>query len=83
MGRRAKEPVRAMTDDERKYLEQMSRASSAPAVQVTRAKLLLHVAAGMGYMGSTPVQPCNDTFSALVIVGTSNSGVLTDVRDTY
>ncbi len=49
MGRRAKEPVRAMTDDERKYLEQMSRASSAPAVQVMRAKLLLHVAAGVGY----------------------------------
>jgi hypothetical protein len=47
MGRRAEEPLRAMTGDERKYLEQMSRASSAPAVQVGRAKLLPHV--GVGY----------------------------------
>lgn len=49
MGRRAQESLRNLTDDERGYLEQMSRASSAPAVQVVRAKLLLHVAAGIGY----------------------------------
>ncbi len=49
MGRRAKEPLRALTDEERGYLEQMSRASSAPAVEVLRAKVLLHVVAGTGY----------------------------------
>ena len=49
MGRRAKEPLRALSDDEREYLEQLGRASSAPAVQVMRAKVLLHVAAGVGY----------------------------------
>jgi transposase len=49
MGRRAKEPMRDLTDDERGYLEHLRRASSAPAVQVVRAKLLLQVAAGVGY----------------------------------
>ncbi len=56
MGRRAKEALQAMTDNERKYLEQMSRASSAPAVQVMRAKLLLHVAAGIGYMAAATAE---------------------------
>lgn len=49
MGRRAKEPLRALTDEEHRYLEQISRASSAPAVQVVRAKILLRVAGGAGY----------------------------------
>jgi transposase len=49
MGRRAKELLRPLSDDERWYLGHVSRSSSAPAVQVVRAKLLLHVAAGIGY----------------------------------
>ncbi len=49
MGRPAKEPLRALTDDERAYLDQVSRASSAPAGHVVRARLLLQVAAGVGY----------------------------------
>jgi transposase len=49
MGRHTKEPLRALSNDERWYLEHVSRASSAPAGQVVRAKLLLHVAAGVGY----------------------------------
>lgn len=49
MGRRAKEPLRGLSEDERWYLEQMSRARSAPAVPVVRARLLLPVAAGVGY----------------------------------
>ncbi len=49
MGRRVKEPLRPVSDDERWYLEHLSRSSSAPTAQVVRAKLLLHVAAGMGY----------------------------------
>jgi len=49
VGRHAKEPLRAMSDEEQDYVGQLSRASSAPAGQVVRAKLLLHVAAGVGY----------------------------------
>lgn len=49
MGRHAKERLRAVTDEERDYLERLGRASSAPAGQVVRARLLLQVAAGVGY----------------------------------
>jgi len=45
-----------MTDKERGYLEQVSRASSAPAVQVVRAKLLLHVAAGASYRAAAQAE---------------------------
>jgi transposase len=45
----AKAPLRAVSDEERGYLEQMSRASSAPAEAVIRAQMLLAVAAGAGY----------------------------------
>jgi transposase len=44
-----KNPLRPLSDDERMYLERMSRASSAPAETVMRAKLLLAVAEGAGY----------------------------------
>ena len=56
MGRRAKEPLRTLTAEERSYLEQMSRASSAPVVQVVRAKVLLHVAAGAGYRAAAQAE---------------------------
>lgn len=46
MARAAKDPLRTVTAAERNELEQISRARSAPAVQVTRARLLLRVAAG-------------------------------------
>jgi transposase len=49
MSAQPKEPLRKLRDEERAYLEQMRRASSAPASAVTRAKLLLSVAAGAGY----------------------------------
>jgi len=45
-----------MTDKERGYVEQVSRASSAPAVQVVRAKLLLHVAAGASYRAAAQAE---------------------------
>src|SRR5512135_3593312 len=45
----AKHPLRQLSDEERTYLERVSRASSAPAEAVTRAKLLLAVADGVGY----------------------------------
>ena len=44
-----KNPLRPLRDDERMYLERMSRASSAPAEAVMRAKILLSVATGAGY----------------------------------
>jgi len=49
MTRRQKAPLRCLSEVEREYLEKMSRAQSAPAAQVTRAKLLLAVAAGFSY----------------------------------
>lgn len=42
-------PLRQVSDEERGYLEQLSRASSAPAEAVMRAKILLGVATGAGY----------------------------------
>src|SRR3972149_2505528 len=44
-----KTPLRSMSAEEQAYLEPMSRASSAPAEAVMRAKMLLAVAAGAGY----------------------------------
>ena len=49
MPAQAKNPLRALSEEERAYLEQLSRASSAPASVVQRAKVLLAVAGGMGY----------------------------------
>jgi transposase len=44
-----KNPMRVLSGDERAYLERVSRASSAPAETVMRAKLLLAVADGASY----------------------------------
>src|SRR5881398_3090938 len=49
MSRRRKDPLRAVTDSERASLEQLSRATSAPAGIVTRARALLAVADGCSY----------------------------------
>jgi len=49
MSRRQKAPLRELTVEERSELEKLSRASSAPAAWVIRAKLLLAVAAGANY----------------------------------
>ena len=49
MSRRRKDPLRALTDGERASLEQVGRATSAPAVVVTRARALLAVADGGSY----------------------------------
>src|SRR3954452_4098742 len=49
MSRRKKDPLRPLTDDERSSLTQLSRSRSAPAAEVTRAKILLAVAAGDDY----------------------------------
>lgn len=49
MSRRRKDPLRALTDDERTRVEEAGRATSAPATLVTRARALLAVADGCSY----------------------------------
>ena len=49
MTRRQKEPLRTMSGDEKVELERLSRAKSAAAEQVIRARMLLAVAEGKSY----------------------------------
>jgi transposase len=49
MSRRKKDPLRTLTDAERQQLLQLSRSQTAPAVEVTRARLLLSVDRGEDY----------------------------------
>ena len=49
MSRRRKDPLRALTDDERLALTRLSRSHAAPAVRVARATMLLAVAGGSDY----------------------------------
>jgi transposase len=49
MTRRQKDPLREVTDGERKTLERVGRSGSAPASHVARAKAILAVAEGQSY----------------------------------
>ena len=49
MSRRPQDPLRALTAEERRALEQLRRASSEPASHVARAKLVLAVADGRSH----------------------------------
>jgi len=49
MSRRKNDPLREITPEEHQALVQLSRSHMAPAVEVTRAKLLLAVARGDDY----------------------------------
>ena len=49
MSRRKKNPLRELTEPERQELIRLSRSQAAPAVEVTRAKILLAVARGDDY----------------------------------
>src|SRR5437763_9710774 len=49
MSRRRKDPLRVLTDDERRELTSLSRSRTAPAVRVARAAMLLAVADGADY----------------------------------
>ena len=49
MTRRRKDPLRALTNEERTELSRLSRSSSVPAAQVARAAALLAVADGRSY----------------------------------
>src|SRR5262249_50310389 len=52
MSRRQKDPLRALTADERRELIRISRSQAAPAVEVLRAKILLAVAVGDDYQAA-------------------------------
>jgi len=49
MSRRKKEPLRALTEEERTWLERISRSHNEPASHVARAKQILNVAHGYSY----------------------------------
>jgi transposase len=49
MTRRKKDPPRPLTEEERNWLERISRSQSEPASHVTRAKQILEVAKGKTY----------------------------------
>ena len=49
MTRRQKDPLRKMTEDEKIWLERISRSQGEPAVHVGHAKEILAVAAGASY----------------------------------
>ena len=52
MSRRRKDPLRPFTDDERVELGRLSRSTTAPAVHVARAIMLLAVADGSDYQSA-------------------------------
>jgi len=68
MTRRRKDPLRELTSDEKRDLESISRARSAPAEAVTRAKILLAVASGLNYQEAarSAGRKSGDAVSALV-----------------
>jgi transposase len=49
MSRRQKDPLRPLSEAERRSLSRLSRSQSAPAAQVARARALLAVAGGQSY----------------------------------
>jgi transposase len=49
MTRRKTEQLRTLTDEERNWLERISRSRSEPAIHVARAKQILSVAVGASY----------------------------------
>ena len=49
MSRKKKDPLRELTEPERRELELLSRSQAAPAAEVTRARVLLAVARGDDY----------------------------------
>ena len=68
MSRRKKDPLRALTPQEREYLERKSRSASEPAAIVARAKALLAVADGSNYLEAAQLagRKSNDAVSQLV-----------------
>jgi hypothetical protein len=51
---RQKDPLRPLTNSERRALEQLARSHSAPALSVSRARALLAVSDGCSYTEAAP-----------------------------
>jgi len=68
MTRRKKDPLRTMTEEERAWLERISRSQSEPAAHVIRTKEILAVAAGHNYTEAARLAgiKSGDTVSRLV-----------------
>jgi transposase len=68
MTRHKKDPLRTLTEEERSDLESLSRARTAPAEVVIRAKLVLAVAQGLDYTQAARSvgRKSNDAVSRLV-----------------
>ncbi len=68
MTRRRKDPLRPLTEDERTWLERISRAPSEPASHVARAKALVAVAEGHTYQAAAAAagRRSNDAVAQLV-----------------
>src|SRR5947209_11546372 len=68
MSRQQKEPLRALTEVERRGLEKISRGQAEPASHVARAKELLAVAEGKSYSAAAQVagRRSNDAVAELV-----------------
>lgn len=68
MTRRKKEPLGSLTDEERTWLERISRSQSEAAGHVARAKQILHVANGCSYQEAAHLsgRKAGDAVSSLV-----------------
>lgn len=68
MTRRKKDALRTLNDEEKSWLERISRSQSEPAVHVIRAKEILAVAAGHNYVEAALLAgiKSGDTVSRLV-----------------
>jgi transposase len=68
MTRRRKDPLRTLSHDERRHLSRLRRSSTAPAVHVARATVLLAVAEGADYQtaAQTAGRKSGDAVSHLV-----------------
>src|SRR5437660_1661223 len=68
MSRRQNDPLRPLTANEQEVLAQVSRSQAAPAAHITRAQLLLRVAAGAGYQDAARAvgRRSGDAVAALV-----------------
>jgi len=68
MTRRKKDPLRTLTEEERTWLERISRSQSEAASHVARAKQILHVANGFSYQEAAILsgRKAGDAVSSLV-----------------
>lgn len=68
MSRRKVDPLRPLTEEERQWLEKLSRSHAEPAAHVARAKALLAVAKGLAYTDAAQVagRKSGDTVSRWV-----------------